>query len=138
MAIINITNEMLEAGKPWPAGWTKVTVIEIQAEPSKDKASINYLPIVEFGWDMDGSRVDGRRLTKWAYTMNNKNANAFGQSLVPFAGAVLDRPLAAGEGFDTDRVKNVELWAEIFDDVYNGQVSSKVKGWAPKSANPAF
>jgi hypothetical protein len=138
MAIINITPEMLEAGKPWKAEWTKVTILEIIAEPSKDKASVNFLPIVEYGWASDNSRIDGKRLSKWAYTMNNKNPNAFGQNMIPLATAVLDRRPNEGEGFDTDRVKNVELWAEIFDDVYNGQVSSKIKGWASKSTNPTF
>jgi hypothetical protein len=138
MAIIKITKEMLESGSAWKAGWTKVTLVEIAAETSKGKDSINFLPIVEYGWDSDGSRVDGKRLSKFACTINNKNARMFGESFKPLAAAILDRPLAEDETFDTDRVKEVELWAEITDDVYQGKPVSKITGWASKSTNPTF
>lgn len=129
MPLVKWTNKDLEAGKPWDPGWHRVIFIKIEEEAAKDKQSINHYPIFQ-----DTKNLD-KYTRKYAYIMNTKNMGMYMQNAYPLMVALGSTPEGDGQ-FNWDAAYGKELYIEVVPDVYNGQTSYKITGFADPSKVP--
>lgn len=128
MPIIKITQQMINAGGPWEPGWKKVRLTEVKETPSKDKQSVNHCPVFE------SLEIPGKLTKDYAYTMNTKNMNMYANNAIPLLKALGHTPTE--EDLDWSKFYGKELWIEIVPDVFGGNTTYKINGFASGDSVP--
>lgn len=124
MPVIKVSAQEIKRGLPVKEDWYKASVKSIQAEPSKDKASINYKTVIT----IDDGTHEGRDISD---QFNTKFMAPFGQFYGAITGKAIDPNNIQDLEIDSDMLIGKQLKLKVKNDVYNGSLIPKFGAFLP-------